>query len=119
MIDLIWVALIIIIVIAQLSQAKNKTTLRGRPFTGDRQTVSTPVAVPDRAEKRSSARRTTGSEHPRSNVVPSFSGEDTAGQATAAVAVSDSSPYDMPDLRSAVVWAEIIAPPISRRRGRM
>ena len=125
MIDLVWLALIAIIAIAQLSQAKNKTQLRGKPFEPQRRSAPqvAPAAQPVRKADRI-LRKEEPSWKARDLQIadPALEPGDRASTRQSVQQPSYDSParepYPMPDLRSAVVWSEIIAPPVSKRRGR-
>ena len=124
MIGVIWFLLIVVLVIAQLSQTRSKTTLKGRPFEAPpanrrstearREVISRPSSMAEKKQK----------EDPFRDAFPR--------QATAArVEISaPEAPQTVPpqeeatagtqlDLRSAIVWAEVIGPPVARRKGRV
>jgi hypothetical protein len=125
-IDLVWVALIIIIVIAQLSQAKNKTQLRGRPFEQQRR-VAPQVAPPQEqpARRAERAQRTEEPLQKRRPLLAEGQGQGPDDRVSSRIPEQEQTfvkpsrePFPLPDMRAAVVWSEIIAPPLSKRRGR-
>ena len=125
MTDLIWVALMIFMVIAQLSKARNQTQLRGRPFEQQRRAAPQPVPVErpvlraEHGQRREEPARRERVMQPQSlGEVQRASADTRVAVTRAAPALTAREPFPRPDLRKAVVWAEIIAPPVSRRRGR-